>query len=626
MINQKQSIQYNSEGSFEDWAYGASTFEINNNRNCLSMTSPYNENMVNVDDKSNRAFALRFNSGFLAGRNMFMGNMQAVISKQGYESRSGLMTRNLHMLKQVVEVVQPVYHIRQIWTTISEDFRKTKKGISVYMTVKGCAVINNVQLIQPVPLNQSLEIEPIKSAITSNEFDVRINITFNSSYKQINEAIDLIFEIKCDQEYVTEIEKYGSPKSHLFRAKQNQLYEIRRGKMVYTNKGNDRVIIHGFIFDKYKNNINMITFQKKYNEMEIIPVKNFQIKIGNKAAFVIKYISGSMFKLELLPDSGINIDPKKKLLLTVYSSSNYYYNFKDNSVLKKNWKELKKPMKEIEEEIKPKKSIKNDIQPQKGFTFFLNETININSNVISGFLGNRVNLHYEDSPFEGINQGLVIIPEDAIDLDLRGLLVDNGGASCMSDSPFSFVSKSDDVDEFRMFLKQKDEKVLISIQVKMSSPPSDIFFKWKDKKLEIAQDSVNDEGYTVYVEEVDRIDYPIIGTFVTLEDDDAEVLFKCYVETSLRSSNAKSMKEEFNEFDQMRKDYILNEKKMLDNMNSAGWVWIVVGVVVAVVLFVGGFFLFKFAIKIEGRGEVEEELTKDPHVQEKKENVVDVEK
>jgi hypothetical protein len=619
----KQNFQYASEGSFEDWAYGASSFDVNINQNCLPEDSPYNENMINVDDKSNRALAIRLNSGFIPGRNMEMGNLISVISKDFTGSKLGILSRNVIMLKQVVSMVQPTYLVKQIWSSLSEEERRVKQGVTIYLSISGCTNVNSVQLINPIPLNQITEIDPPINNKNSTTFETRITITFNDNVKLDDKQIDLVFEIKCDQDYANDIEKYKTPLSHLLRSRQNQLYEMRRDKMIFSNKGLDKLTMYGFNYSKFKADTHILTYQKLHNEVEFIPATNYQIKIGNKPVFLLKYISGIMFKLELLPDSGISIDPKKPLYATIYSSSNYYYNFKDNSVLKRNWKKFKKPM-EVAEDIslhkntskfkskaKPTKN-EEEVKEQKGFTFKLNESVKINATVFAWFLGQRVLIHYEDGTFDGENQGLVVIPEDVPENDFRGVLIDNGGASCTMKSPFARFSQSEEIDDYAIYFKRRDNKIEITVQIKMLSPPSEIFFKWKDKKLELTQESTSSDGSAVYTETVDRAYYPVVGTPIIIEDDDTEQLLKCYVEISMRESEAKTLQEEFKEFDKLRQDYILNEKKILQKMGDNTVLYVIIGLVV-LALFIGGFFVFKFVMMPKSdKEDVEKELKEEP--------------
>lgn len=612
-----KSMQYASEGSLEDWAFGASFQEALVNQDCLDSSSPYNSSFASIDSKSNRAFALRLNSGYVHGQNMLLGNPIALSSKDSASSKFGLIPRNASMLKQVFEAMQPLYVIHGLWHAAGDNSRRGKQNYSMYIAIYGCTSVSSIRLVSPTPLNQSFEKDRRHTASNSTVIDTKVYLTFDETNPKWKNVTDLEFEIKCDQEFAKEIERVGAPQSHLMRSKQNEPYEIRNEQWVYSNFGLNRLYLRGINFSGAKMVNNFLVYQKKFNEAEFMNYKSVHIRVGGQAKFHINCISNTIFIVEPLPNSDFKVDPSRQLMFTVYTSTSYFHTLRDDSVLKSDWQQLKEQSADADPGPKVQEDRASDSAPegQLGITFKLNEQMEIEQHSLLWLLGQRVLIHYQDSEYEGSSQGLVIVSEALSNEDFRGTLVDLGGATCRSDSVFGLDSVSDDIEFYRVFVKQKKDMISILVELKMSIPPGSIFLKWRDRKLELMKVLTNAQGNAVYNEEVERSLYPIVGTAISLENDDSDQLLRCYMERSLNASQATSIESEIREYEEQKRQFILKKLSESAESESTNWLlYLILGLIILVTAFVI-LWVFVLGKRQKNAGDVEKELApvKDMH-------------
>jgi hypothetical protein len=579
------------EGNLEDWAMGASTFTSFVDQNCLEANSPYNENFLSIDGKSNKAFAVRLNHGFATNKkHQMLGNYEAVFMKDGLESQNGLVPRNIHMVKQFIEIIQPSFYIRTIWSSNSEQFSAEKRILSLTVSISGCLGVSHFKMINPIPLTQNIENLAENKAGTSISLEYQVTLTFPKTSEIFTSPVDLIMEIQCDQDFLIESDELGKPISHVLQMRQPESLEVRKDSWVYKNKPLHHLYVRNMNIDKMSNFLNTLSFQSKFNEVQYIYTKEFAIKINNKTEFIVKYERG--FQLTVVPveNSNLGLDSNSDLTFFFYMHSSYVYLNKDNSVLKPNWKELTQTPEQDNQQTKQSTYPKDQII---GFTIKLNELKMVSSTVMGSLLGNRVLIESKGKPFEKANQGIVTIKEgDTPETQFSGLLVNSSGVSCRSDSIFSAGKYSQDITFYKLYIKKKREAVAIVLEVQMGSAPSSLNFKWKQKTVELFQKEVNAEGNRVYQEEVERSKYPIIGNYVTIEDPNGQEIIRCYPEKSLNASHATSVEEVRKEFWDARE-----EKKQvieLEFQNSTSqsyllWVLLAVALVVSGI----GFWVFK---------------------------------
>lgn len=589
------------EGNIEDWAFGGSTATAEMSSTCLPPDSPYNESFLKIDNKSNRSFAVRLNHGYSSNKNVMLGTKRSLNMIDLHVNYTGFISRNVIMLKQFLEIIQPFYYIRNLWSG-PRDPQVTSQQISMHLTVFGCQSVSVIKLKSPIPLTQNFYEASdvfINSSI-ANQYDIMLS--FKTSDPLWNNPVDFIFDIVCDHEFVKDIDGSGKPISNVLQMRQAETLEVRKDQWVYKNEGLRKLVIYGYNISLVSNIYDSVLHQTKFYEAEMIYTTNFDICINGKAQFVIEFLNGSYIKVKKKEDGDLDYDD---LEFTIYVDSNYFYMPKDDSVLKSNWRAFDESESEGE---KPQETIpKNEII---GVKLKLEEDLLISRSVFPLLLGKRVLIHSKGKPLKEGSQGRVNIPESLPKEKYRGLLVGMGGVSCRSDSDFSAGTFTEDVKFYKLYIKQKKESISIKVELDMDNPPDSLVFSWKEKRVELFKVSKNEMGQAVYLEEVDRVLYPIVGTFIKILNKESEQIIKCFPEKSLNASKAKSLEEAKEEF-WIAKQNKLKEMqiKSAQNEGTSSLTYILMGAVF-IGLIVSGPFVFGM-IRFEKKKDLEEELDED---------------
>jgi hypothetical protein len=589
-----ERVVYDVNGGYEDWAYGGSFESKYLSMHCLPEGSPYTKEFLESDENSNRAFIFLVEAGLdKTPREGTLGNQLSVLDKSHEQAVIGNISRNIVLMKQFFEVMRPFPFVHMFESEATED---DKLRVSMLIDVKGCHIVDSVEITSPPVEKQDSQISKRSYEKNTQSNAVRLIFEVDPNKSEWSSKTDIHLNIKCDSHWLKENNK-KHPESHFFKGKIDPKYTVSRKGFTFSAINLDDVVIHNF---DVKNLDKSISFHKNYNEIEMLYDDHMMIKVGDRYPLELSYdvmsheaiisisetnatLSTSEMKpvsdesssetdkdreLKVISESIANKD--KDLVISVYEKNHYIDIVTDPKYVLKKFRgfyESSGANRNLNLSKEPKEDGMLDIQMKIG------EPIKLSPTEYFNLLGKRVEVGSNKSKDSPKMSGLIVwkneigdikeasmgkslpLPKDMEPKEVtvkddskenKGISIPHSGLSCGTNNPDTLIQKVKKDDIYEVTIKKSKEKYFdIQLLTNLKNLSNLVFVFEKDKQIPLNVNQNNEDSeYSLFNGILEYDHQFILGKKAKIiSSETEELVFECFLEKSHGNVMKKAKKE-----------------------------------------------------------------------------------
>ena len=586
-----ESIVYDVNGGYEDWAYGGSYQQKFLTMNCLPKGSKYSKDFLMTDENSNRVFIFLVEAGLQKTPSEgTLGNQLSVFNKSDDMATIGNISRSVTLMKQFFEVMRPFPFVKEM------KIDQKTKSMEIILDVKGCQNVDSVQVVSPPTSAFDMKVQNKSYSENTQSNLVKLEMSFPNFEELSKSPFNLELNIQCDSAWLEMNKGNGDPQSHFFRAKTNPKYHVTRKEFSLGAINLDQVIIKNLDLLQLDK---AVSFHKKFNEVELLYDDHLLIHFGDSTPLKITFdnishqtslqVNGIEMDVDVTVTKGADrnlheitqtiLDNKDSIKVSMFQDSDYLEVSSTPSLLIEQYQNLYKPVSKKE----TRKLVLDNSIDQVDLNLKIGQQISLSPSAFLDLLGKRVLIEFSSDSKIPSMQGTVILPEvasitktdelnpsaisqnvnsdinnqkkknkgsstlnkDKPDEGYKGLMVPTSGASCSSKSLFSLMSLPKKDDYFRMdIFPSKDDPELLNFVFQTNNTISDkeVLYFNKNFKVSLKQGKSIKANSNVYTGSSPRSQHRIIGSKIRIVGSQlSQIIFECFPEKSNSESKATTL-------------------------------------------------------------------------------------